>query len=132
MKFSEKMWFIIIVKATEKSGLHPLSQGFLSGHPLSGLHPLSWKHNFKKNHMVDQIDPSSLFRVYDKLMTSKKNCLQNKGQYKDNSTSHRFIYFPVREWLWNSLHWYLCWFAVGNFHLCVCVVLHFWSWNIMH
>ena len=79
MKFSEKMWFIIIVKATEKSGLHPLSQGFLSGHPLSGLHTLSWKHNFKKNHMVDQIDPSSLFRVYDKLMTSKKNCLQNKG-----------------------------------------------------
>lgn len=83
MKFSEKMWFIIIVKATEKSGLHPLS----------------WKHNFKKNHMVDQIDPSSLFMVYDKLMTSKKNCLQNKGQYKDNSTSHRFIYFPAREWL---------------------------------
>ena len=37
------------------------------------------------------------FSSNDKLVADIKSCLQNKGQQKDKSTSHKFIDFPARQ-----------------------------------
>ena len=37
------------------------------------------------------------FSSNDKLVADIKSCLQNKGQQKDKSISHKFIDFPARQ-----------------------------------
>ena len=63
------------------------------------------------------------FSSNDKLVADIKSCLQNKGQQKDKSTSHKFIDFPARQWFWKNffLICCFCFYVVlnGSYHVII-------------